>query len=132
MGRTIRLLVCLSMVGAAACVPGVATGPEPIAPVLETQAAPIRHVITVPLSGAETAWRGRTICFPHPEPLYIVDGVETTANELADIEAADIVSIQVLKDAAAPVYGARGARDVIIVTTKRGDAAAAAEREPGA
>lgn len=69
------------------------------------------------------------------EPLYVVDGVPlntnpmqvaTTAgtqmgNALATINPNDIESIEILKDAsAAAIYGARAARGVVLITTKRG------------
>lgn len=65
------------------------------------------------------------------DPLYIVDGMPissgviqstyTEANALADINPADILSIEVLKDAAATaLYGSRAASGVIIITTKSG------------
>jgi len=51
-------------------------------------------------------------------PLVIVDGV---AASLDNINAEDIESIQVLKDAgAASIYGVRGSNGVVVVTTKRG------------
>lgn len=50
-------------------------------------------------------------------PLVLVDGIETS---LARIDPNDIESINVLKDAAAAVYGARAGNGVILVTTKRG------------
>lgn len=54
------------------------------------------------------------------DPLYVIDGVPTTEN-LNSLNAADIESIQVLKDAAsASIYGARAANGVIVITTKRG------------
>lgn len=54
------------------------------------------------------------------DPLYIVDGVPTTQG-IKDINASDIESIQVLKDAAsASIYGSRAANGVIIITTNKG------------
>jgi TonB-linked SusC/RagA family outer membrane protein len=51
-------------------------------------------------------------------PLVIVDGVQ---EDLTNINAEDIESIQVLKDAgAASIYGVRGSNGVIVVTTKKG------------
>ncbi|MBQ9893551.1 MAG: TonB-dependent receptor [Bacteroidales bacterium] len=51
------------------------------------------------------------------EPLYIIDGFP--ANDLSDISASQIQSIDVLKDAfATAIYGSRGANGVVIVTTK--------------
>ncbi|MEC7771779.1 MAG: TonB-dependent receptor [Bacteroidota bacterium] len=69
------------------------------------------------------------------DPLWVIDGVPivqttnitvntsstTDSNPLAGLNANDIESIDVLKDAASTaIYGARAANGVIIVTTKRG------------
>ncbi len=51
-------------------------------------------------------------------PLVVVDGVPNRAMER--INASDIESITVLKDASAAIYGAQAANGVILVTTKRG------------
>ena len=54
------------------------------------------------------------------DPLYIVDGVPTNS-ALNSLNASDIESMQVLKDAAsASIYGSRAANGVIIITTKQG------------
>lgn len=53
------------------------------------------------------------------EPLYIIDGVP--ANTLNQINANDIKSINVLKDASSTaVYGSQAANGVVIVNTKNG------------
>ena len=53
------------------------------------------------------------------EPLVLVDGVERSFSQL---DANEIESISVLKDASATaVFGVRGANGVILVTTKRGN-----------
>jgi TonB-linked SusC/RagA family outer membrane protein len=53
------------------------------------------------------------------DPLVVVDGI--LDRDLNSIDARDIESITVLKDASAVApYGARGANGVILVTTKRG------------
>lgn len=55
------------------------------------------------------------------EPLYVVDGIPYTGSINA-INASDVQSISVLKDAAASaLYGSRGANGVIIITTKQGN-----------
>src|SRR6056300_387438 len=64
------------------------------------------------------------------DPLYVVDGVQLPQGEARHgqgnsaidyINPADIVSIEVLKDASSTaIYGARGANGVILVTTKKG------------
>lgn len=54
-------------------------------------------------------------------PLYVVDGVPN--GSLSSLNASDIESIDVLKDAAsAAIYGARAANGVILITTKKGKA----------
>ena len=57
------------------------------------------------------------------DPLFIIDGVPTTAT-LNSLNMNDIESMQVLKDAAsASIYGSRAANGVVIITTKKGSAA---------
>ena len=52
------------------------------------------------------------------DPLYVVDGVPL-AGGIGDIDPGNIVSIDVLKDAASTsIYGSRGANGVVLVTTK--------------
>ncbi|MFC6101199.1 TonB-dependent receptor [Olivibacter domesticus] len=77
------------------------------------------------------------------EPLYVIDGVPIDnratanskgsssfsgdmppANPLNIVNAADIASIEILKDASATaIYGSRGANGVILITTKTGGGA---------
>lgn len=53
-------------------------------------------------------------------PLYVVDGV--IFQNIDYINAQDIASVEVLKDASATaIYGARGANGVILITTERGN-----------
>ena len=52
------------------------------------------------------------------DALVIVDGVE---RDFKQIDANDIESISILKDASAAVYGFKGANGVILVTTKKGE-----------
>ncbi|MFM7089742.1 MAG: SusC/RagA family TonB-linked outer membrane protein, partial [Bacteroidota bacterium] len=68
------------------------------------------------------------------QPLYVVDGIPINTgnysqigvggqqtNALADLNPADIESIDILKDAAAAsIYGSRASNGVVIITTKRG------------
>ncbi|WP_442794562.1 SusC/RagA family TonB-linked outer membrane protein [Pelobium manganitolerans] len=57
------------------------------------------------------------------DPLILIDGIESSQNDLARLQADDIASFSVLKDAtASAVYGARGANGVLVVTTKSGEA----------
>ena len=54
-------------------------------------------------------------------PLYIIDGSVASDTEFAMMNAADIESVEILKDAASQaIYGARASDGVILITTKRG------------
>ena len=100
---------------------------------LQGQAAGVQ--VSTPNAGAgaqaKVLIRGVSSISGGTDPLYIVDGVPIQsgvvnasymeANPLADINPADILSIDVLKDAAATaLYGSRAASGVIIITTKQG------------
>src|SRR5262245_20177579 len=52
------------------------------------------------------------------EPLYVVDGVPISGG-IGDFNPDDIVTIDILKDAAATaVYGSRGSNGVVLITTR--------------
>lgn len=54
-------------------------------------------------------------------PLVVIDGVPMVNMSLNSLNAGDIETVDVLKDASATaIYGARGANGVVIVTTKKG------------
>ena len=54
-------------------------------------------------------------------PLFIIDGVQTDdPDALNNINSADIEQMNVLKDGAAAIYGARASNGVIVITTKGG------------
>lgn len=55
------------------------------------------------------------------DPLILIDGIESSNDDLARLQPDDISDFSVLKDASASaVYGARGANGVILVNTKSG------------
>lgn len=88
----------------------------------------------VPGTGIFLRVRGSTSINASNDPLYVVDGVFINnrslqsvstggqiTNPLADLNPADIESIEVLKDAnATAIYGSRGANGVVLITTKHG------------
>ncbi|RYE20527.1 MAG: TonB-dependent receptor [Sphingobacteriales bacterium] len=93
----------------------------------------INSNIGVPGSDLYIRVRGATSINASNSPLYVIDGVfvnnkslqglaqDRSTSPLADINPADIQSIEILKDASAiAIYGSRGANGVIIVTTKKG------------
>jgi len=88
----------------------------------------------VPGAGIFLRVRGSTSINASNDPLYVVDGVFVNnrslqsvstggqvTNPLADINPADIESIEILKDAnATAIYGSRGANGVVLITTRHG------------
>ncbi|MBS0010560.1 MAG: TonB-dependent receptor [Bacteroidales bacterium] len=78
--------------------------------------------------------RGSSSISANNQPLYVIDGVPVTSvnlsnsgnqptSPLADINMADVESIQILKDAsAAAIYGSRASNGVVVITTKSGQA----------
>lgn len=89
-----------------------------------------------PGAGFNIRVRGSTSITASNEPLYVVDGVPVLAgsfaqqgvggqgtNALADINPADIESMEILKDASTTaIYGSRAANGVVLITTKSGKA----------
>lgn len=74
----------------------------------------------MPGDGATIRIRGIGSLSVGTPPLYVVDGIPFYGN-INSINAQDIESLTVLKDAsAAALYGSRGASGVIIITTKAG------------
>ena len=81
-----------------------------------------------PGSEASVRIRGVSTLTGNTSPLYVVDGMpigggkqSADANPLASINPADIVSMEVLKDASATaIYGSRAANGVIMITTRKG------------
>lgn len=61
------------------------------------------------------------------QPLYVIDGVlqldaqgRNDSSYFNTLDASEVESISILKDAAAAVYGSRASNGVVVVTTKRG------------
>lgn len=63
--------------------------------------------------------RGTGTMLGGASPLYVVDGVIN--DDIRNINSADIVSMDILKDASATaIYGMRAANGVVLITTKKG------------
>ncbi len=76
-----------------------------------------------PGSSPQIRVRGVSTALSGTTALYVVDGVLT--DDISNINTADIVDMNILKDAsAAAIYGSRGANGVVIITTKKGAAGA--------
>lgn len=73
-----------------------------------------------PGSPVQIRIRGNRSINASNEPLYVIDGIPTSAN-VNDFNPNDIESMEVLKDASSvAIYGSRGANGVVLITTKRG------------
>ncbi len=62
--------------------------------------------------------RGINTILTNENPIYVVDGVIT--DNITNINGNDILSIDVLKDGAAAIYGSRSANGVVLITTNKG------------
>lgn len=114
---------------------------------LQGRAAGVTAVSTsgAPGTASTIRVRGTATINSNAEPLYVIDGVifqggnssgsslgfgdaldngsASSVSPLSTINPADIVSMQILKDASATaIYGAQGANGVVLITTKRGKA----------
>jgi TonB-linked SusC/RagA family outer membrane protein len=86
----------------------------------------------MPGVGIRVRVRGTGSIGANSEPLYVIDGLpaeqgsrdtDPKDNPLMSLDANEIESIDVLKDASATaIYGSRGANGVVLITTKRGRA----------
>ena len=114
---------------------------------LQGRAAGVTAVSTsgAPGTASSIRIRGQATINSEAEPLYVIDGVivqsgstsgqglgfgsrldngsASTVSPLSTINPADIVSMEILKDASATaIYGAQGANGVVLITTKHGKA----------
>ena len=73
----------------------------------------------IPGSSPNVIIRGVNSIAGSSSPLYVVDGIP--AETYPNINASDIESMEVLKDASATaIYGSRGANGVVLITTRKG------------
>ena len=96
----------------------------------------VQQTSGAPGGGYNIRVRGATSVNASNEPLYVIDGVPVInanlsqvgiggqgTSSLADINPADIESMEILKDASTTaIYGSRGANGVVLITTKGGKA----------
>ncbi len=78
--------------------------------------------ITLNIRNATVSETARLNAGATAEPLYIVDGITVTRDAFDNIDASMVENISFLKDASAAIYGASGAKGVVLVTTKKGKA----------
>lgn len=113
------------LTGATASVSGAEIVKIPVTSAAQAITGKIAGVNVVTQSGAPGApinitVRGGTSITQGNSPLYIVDGFQMD-DALRNIDANDIETIDVMKDASATaIYGARGSNGVILITTRSG------------
>ncbi|MFV0365818.1 MAG: SusC/RagA family TonB-linked outer membrane protein [Mangrovibacterium sp.] len=113
------------LTGSVASVGGETLASVPVASATEALSGRLAGVQITSTEGSPDAEmtirvRGGGSITQDSSPLIIVDGFPV--NSMNDIAAADIESIDVLKDASSTaIYGSRGANGVIIITTKGGE-----------
>lgn len=81
----------------------------------------IRGTSTFPVSDelASTGLKGNYLKNPN-QPLFILNGFETTAEQVLDLDINRVESVTLLKDAASKaIYGAKAANGVVVIETKR-------------
>ena len=79
----------------------------------------LRGITTFPSESTGVNIKGNYQNRPN-QPLFILDGFETTAEKVMDMDMTRIESITILKDAAAKaLYGSKAANGVIVIETKR-------------
>ncbi len=78
-----------------------------------------------PGAGTSIRVRGGNSITGSNEPLWVIDGIVVGTNyDLNNLNANDIESVEILKDASSiAIYGSRGANGVVLVTTKSGSRA---------
>ncbi len=70
---------------------------------------------------AEFFIRGVTTFGYKKDPLILIDGIESSTTDLARLQADDVESFSIMKDATATaLYGSRAANGVILIKTKEG------------
>ncbi len=85
---------------------------------LQGQAAGVTVITSGAPGGPSNVFIRGVTNFGNSDPLYVIDGVPGAYH---DLNAQDIESVQVLKDAgSASIYGVRGSNGVVVITTKRG------------
>jgi TonB-linked SusC/RagA family outer membrane protein len=111
------------VVGAITKVDGGKLAREPVltaAQALQGKSAGVQVISTgKPGDQPQVRVRGITSVTADGNPIYVVDGMITT--DITNINSSDILSMEVLKDAASQaIYGSRAGNGVILITTKSG------------
>lgn len=116
-----------SIVGAIATIQTKELKQSPVANLSNALAGRLPGLFTVQSSGQPGAdgaamyIRGMSTYGPNKAPLIVIDGLPRSDGNFQQMDASEIESVTILKDASSTaLYGIQGANGVIVVTTKRG------------
>lgn len=119
----------ITMTGAQSAVSGVDIRENPSASLQNTLAGRVTGLSIQQPSGqpgsdgAAFYIRGQSSYTGNNQPLIIVDDVEYSYSQFSNLDANEVESVTLLKDASqTAVYGIKGANGVMVVTTRRGKA----------
>lgn len=116
----------IDVTGATATVKGAELAKQPVLTATQAIQGKVAGVQIIssgePGSSPQVIIRGAGSILGGVSPLYVVDGIILPpGSDIANINTADIASLDVLKDASScAIYGARAANGVILITTKQG------------
>ncbi|RZK46256.1 MAG: SusC/RagA family TonB-linked outer membrane protein, partial [Pedobacter sp.] len=116
-----------NLTGSIATVNNKALTQSPVADLSNAMIGRVPGIVTKQGSGepgrdnANIFIRGVSTFSGGTEPLFVVDGIVRTFRDFSQLDANEVETVSVLKDASsAAIFGVRGANGVILVTTKRG------------
>ncbi len=116
-----------NLTGSIATVNNKALTQAPVADLSNAMIGRVPGIVTKQGSGepgrdnANIFIRGLSTFSGGTEPLFVVDGIVRTFRDFSQLDANEVESVSILKDASsAAIFGVRGANGVVLVTTKRG------------
>ncbi|MCZ4223263.1 TonB-dependent receptor [Pedobacter rhodius] len=118
----------ISVVGAIASITTKELKQSPVANLSNALAGRLPGLITTqtstkPGDGSNLYIRGIATNGSSASPLYVIDGLPRSSGDFAQLDANEIESVSILKDASSTsAYGIQGANGVVVVTTRRGRA----------
>ena len=107
----------VNIAGSVASVKGDDLIKSPVSTVSNALSGKMPGLVTLQSSGLPGSDNATLKIRGFDAPLVLIDGSE---GDISTVDANEIESISILKDASASIYGARAGNGVILITTKRG------------
>lgn len=108
----------LNIAGSVSSINATEISKTPVALVSNALAGKMPGLVTLQSSGLPGKDQATLKIRGFDGPLILIDGAE---GDLNSIDANEIESVSILKDASAAIYGARAGNGVVLITTKRGN-----------